>query len=251
MARDRGGPALAGQMLDVPDAGRPHDTPSAVQMAGLGCTGTGPPTRWGGRHCSARRAAAPTCRRTPALALKYGPVRAGGRVHRRRGGLDLPRRGRGLRQPDLAGGRGRRAARVAGRFPRLRDDVFAGRPVTRSRGSPAALAAPSPRQLTPANPGRASRDPADWRGRERGSSPGAGNRSRGEQDEQAVRVPHGRDRHWPGRCRLDDAPGRPAETESSEACPAWPVRRRRMTGGRIRRAAARAAPRPGRHHRNS
>jgi acetyl esterase/lipase len=36
MARDRGGPALAGQMLMCPMLDDRNDTPSAVQMAGLG-----------------------------------------------------------------------------------------------------------------------------------------------------------------------------------------------------------------------
>ena len=41
MARDRGGPALAGQMLMCPMLDDRNDTPSAVQMACLGCGPSG------------------------------------------------------------------------------------------------------------------------------------------------------------------------------------------------------------------
>ena len=63
MARDQGGPALAGQMLMCPMLDDRNDTPSARQMA-CRASGITPPTTRGGRHCWARRAAARTSRRT-------------------------------------------------------------------------------------------------------------------------------------------------------------------------------------------
>ena len=64
LARDRGGPALTGQLLMCPMLDDRNDTPSAHQMAGLAC-GTGRPTRPAGPRCSATPAAAPTSRPTP------------------------------------------------------------------------------------------------------------------------------------------------------------------------------------------
>jgi hypothetical protein len=40
-----------------------------------------------------------------------------------------------------------------------------------------------------------------------------GNRTGGEQDQQPVRVAHGRQGYRPARCRLSDAPGRAPEAE--------------------------------------
>ena len=212
MARDRGGPALAGQMLMCPMLDDRNDTPSARQMAGQGV--------WDhtSNHTGWTALLGDGVRRPRRLAVRSArpgrrPVGTAAHVHRRRLGRDVPRRGRDIRQPDLASGRRRRAARMAGRLPRLRDHGPASRPLTRSRSGPATVAAPSPGQLTP---GPASRNPANGAARNARSSPGTGNRSRGEQNEQPVRVAHGRDRHRPARCRLDGAPWRPAETESGE-----------------------------------
>ena len=119
LARDRGGPALAGQLLMCPMLDDRNDTPSAHQMAGL--RDVGPAGQRGRLDGAARRRP----RRPGRLAVRRaGPRRptspACRRVHRRRVGGDLPRRGRRLREPHLAGRRRRRAARLARRLPRLR-----------------------------------------------------------------------------------------------------------------------------------
>ena len=59
MARDRGGPALAGQMLHVPDAGRPQRHAVGPADGRPGRLGPRPRTTPAGRHCSARRCGGP------------------------------------------------------------------------------------------------------------------------------------------------------------------------------------------------
>jgi acetyl esterase/lipase len=140
LARDRGGPALAGQLLICPMLDDRNDTPSSWQMAGLGVWDRGQRGRLDG--AARRRARRP--RRLAVRRARQGdrPVRPAARVHRRGLRGDLPRRGRGLRRQDLAGGRLGRTARVAGRLPRLRRPDARRVPVPRRRGGPAQLAAP-------------------------------------------------------------------------------------------------------------
>ena len=64
MARDRGGPALAGQMLMCPMLDDRNDTPSAGRWP-VWASGITRRTRPGGRRCWARRLAARTSRPTP------------------------------------------------------------------------------------------------------------------------------------------------------------------------------------------
>ena len=65
LARDRGGPALAGQLLICPMLDDRNDTPSVAADGRPAASGTARPTRSAGRRCSATPAAAPTSRRTP------------------------------------------------------------------------------------------------------------------------------------------------------------------------------------------
>ena len=119
LARDRGGPALAGQMLIYPMLDDRNDTPRRRQIEGVGVWDRiSNDTGW--TRCSATAGGAagrvPVRRAGPC----HRPVRAAARVHRRRHRRDVPRRGRRLRRPALAGRRAGRTARVARRVPRLR-----------------------------------------------------------------------------------------------------------------------------------
>ena len=120
MARDRGGPALAGPAADVPDARRPQrHARRCTRWPSCGC-GTGRPTRSAGRRCSA----------TPAVVPDVSPYAAPARADDLSGlppafidvgSADTFRdEDVDYATPDLAGRRRRRAARLARRLPRLR-----------------------------------------------------------------------------------------------------------------------------------
>ena len=129
LARDTGGPVLAGQMLMCPMLDDRNDTPSSWQMAGLGIWDQASnEVGWTALLGDAR--GGPDVSPYAAPARADGSLRSAARVHRRGIGRDVPGRGRDLRQPHLAGGRGRRAARLAGRVPRLRRAGPAGGCVT-------------------------------------------------------------------------------------------------------------------------
>lgn len=164
LARDRGTPALLGQVLLCPMLDDRNDTPPAIRWPVSEC-GTARRTTWGGRPCSVtprRPGRLPT---PPRPAPTTSPGCPG--LHRRRLGRDLPGRGRRLRERPVAGGRPGRTPRVARWLPRIRPDGAAGRPVPGHQGRTSALAAPAPGELTPST-GPPAGD---------GLAPGAGGRS--------------------------------------------------------------------------
>ena len=89
LARDRGGPALAGQILIGPMLDDRNDTISSHQVDGIGVW-TGPATRPAGRPCSAIGAGPTTCRSTPRPVARP-TCRACRHVYRLRIGRGLPR----------------------------------------------------------------------------------------------------------------------------------------------------------------
>ena len=141
LARDRGAPALLGQLLACPMLDDRNETPSSWQMAGQGVWDRAAnDVGWTALLGDARGGPDVSPYAAPARATDLSGPAAG--VHRRGLGRDLQGRGRGLRQPDLAGGRLGRAARVARRLPRLRGRGTASGGVPRRRGRAAGLAGP-------------------------------------------------------------------------------------------------------------
>jgi acetyl esterase/lipase len=118
MARDRGGPALIGQMLGCAMLDDRNQTPSSHELDREGDVGpdvqpdrlAGPARRGPGRPGRVAVRGAGQGRR---------PVRAAPRLPGRRLGGDVPGRGARLRGPDLAGRRRGRTARLAGRLSRF------------------------------------------------------------------------------------------------------------------------------------
>ena len=152
LARDRGGPALAAQLLLCPMLDDRNDTPSARQMAGRGVWDQASnEVGWTALLGAARGGPDVSPYAAPARATDLSGLAA--RVHRRRLGGDVPGRGRHLRQPHLAGRRSGGTARLAGRLPRVRAHGTAGRHFAGGGGRAAGLAAPRPRRLSgPASP---------------------------------------------------------------------------------------------------
>ena len=136
-----------GQLLMCPMLDDRNDHPVEHPVARPSASGTSATTTPAGTRCSATDAAARTSPSTPPRRGRR-PVRTAARLHRRRIGRDLPRRGRRLRHPALAGRRPGRAARVARRVPRIRPRRPAGEDLPGRQGGPGALAAQAVGELT-------------------------------------------------------------------------------------------------------
>jgi acetyl esterase/lipase len=142
MARDRGGPPLAGQMLIYPMIDDRLATESTWELDGDGIwDGSSNENAWNMLLGDQRGSEGVSPYAAPA---RRRPVRAAPRLHRTGQRGNLPGRGPGLRPPPLGRRRGRRTARVARRIPRLRPDRPRLCPDPLRAGGPPGLAPPHP-----------------------------------------------------------------------------------------------------------
>ena len=120
MARDRGGPALIGQLLDAPMLDDRNETVSSRQVDGIECVWNRAANElgWTALVGEARGGSDVSPYAAPSRARDLSGL--AGNVHRRRRRRGLPRRGGGVRVPHLGGWRGRGTARLGRRVPRLR-----------------------------------------------------------------------------------------------------------------------------------
>lgn len=146
LARDRGGPALAGQMLPAPMLDDRNNTTSARQMAGRGVWDrTSNETGWTALLGDARGGPDVSPYAAPARATDLSglpPAFSYG------GSAEVPRRGRRLRLGHLAGRRTGGVARLVRWLPWLRLHGTTGGRVPGGQGGPNLVDAPHPEHLS-------------------------------------------------------------------------------------------------------